>query len=38
MGGQTRQIFWMASIPVLVATTAAFSAAFIQSKQRREKK
>ena len=37
VGGQTRQIFWMASIPVLVATTAAFSAAFIQGKQRREK-
>ena len=33
-GGGTRQIFWLAAIPVLIATVAAFSAAFIHEKQR----
>ena len=36
-GGGTRQIFWLAAIPVLIATVAAFSAAFIHEKQRRVK-
>ena len=31
---QTRQVFWLAAIPVLIATVAAFSAAFIHEKQR----
>ncbi|HEY3043943.1 MAG TPA: MFS transporter, partial [Vicinamibacterales bacterium] len=34
---QTRQVFWLAAIPVLIATVAAFSAAFIHEKQRRVK-
>jgi AAHS family 4-hydroxybenzoate transporter-like MFS transporter len=36
-GGGTRQIFWLAAVPVLVATVAAFSAALIHEKQRRVK-
>jgi AAHS family 4-hydroxybenzoate transporter-like MFS transporter len=35
--GQTREIFWLAAVPALLATTAAFSAAFIHEKQRRVK-
>ena len=34
-GGQTRQVFWFAAIPALVATVAAFSAAYVQDKNRR---
>jgi len=34
---QTRQVFWLAAIPVLIATVAAFSAAFIHEKQGRVK-
>src|SRR5437870_2217508 len=34
---QTRQVFWLAAIPVLIATVAAFSAAVIHEKQRRVK-
>ena len=33
---QTRQVFWLAAIPVLIATVAAFAAAFIHEKQRLE--
>jgi len=33
---QTRQVFWLAAIPVLIATVAAFSAALIHEKQRLE--
>jgi AAHS family 4-hydroxybenzoate transporter-like MFS transporter len=36
-GGGTRQIFWLAAVPVLIATVAAFSAAAIHEKQRRVK-
>ena len=36
-GGQTRQIFWLAAVPALIATVAAFSAAAIYEKQRRVK-
>jgi AAHS family 4-hydroxybenzoate transporter-like MFS transporter len=36
-GGGTRQIFWLAAVPVLIATAAAFSAAFVYEKQRRVK-
>jgi len=34
---QTRQVFWLAAIPVLIATVAAFSAAFIHERQGRIK-
>jgi MFS transporter, AAHS family, 4-hydroxybenzoate transporter len=30
LGGETRHIFWAASIPPLIATTAAFGAAYIE--------
>jgi AAHS family 4-hydroxybenzoate transporter-like MFS transporter len=36
-GGQTREIFWLAAVPALIATVAAFSAAAIHEKQRRVK-
>ena len=32
-GGQTRQIFWFAAVPALVATCAAFFAAYLQSRK-----
>jgi AAHS family 4-hydroxybenzoate transporter-like MFS transporter len=31
-GGQTRQIFWFAAVPALVATAAAFVAAYLQAR------
>ena len=34
-GGQTRHVFWAAAIPPLVATTAAFGAAFIHKGRRK---
>jgi MFS transporter, AAHS family, 4-hydroxybenzoate transporter len=34
-GGPPRQIFWLAAVPVLIATVAAFSAAAIHDTQRR---
>jgi MFS transporter, AAHS family, 4-hydroxybenzoate transporter len=33
--GATRQVFWFAAIPAVVATVAAFSAAYVQEKNRR---
>jgi len=32
-GGQTRQIFWFAAVPALVATCAALLAASLQSRK-----
>ena len=34
-GVETRQIFWMAAIPALIATVAAFMIAVVQNRQRR---
>jgi AAHS family 4-hydroxybenzoate transporter-like MFS transporter len=33
-GGRTREIFWLAAVPALIATVAAFAAAAIHERQR----